>query len=118
MTPEIIREVALTVAAVGAAGAVLIGAVRWLAVRVERDRALSTVAGLVPALVAHLDINGDDDTAHPDDRGKPLRSLVLRVSGDVREIKEEQAAGRLRFRRHEGTHQNHSERLAALEGEQ
>ena len=59
---------------------------------------------------AELCVNGDEgEIAHPDDHGKPLRTLVLGTRGELREINQRLVEGEAHFA-------GQDRRLDALEG--
>ena len=96
MTSEL-REFALLIAALGAAGGVLLGAALWLRrsyqwwarrierdlARIARDRAIDKMMALVPVLAEQLCVNGDEGAMPEPLRGKPLRTIVGALAAEL-----------------------------------
>ena len=88
----------LSASALGLAGVLGLAYRLTLMRRMDRlDRALKSVE-------YHLVPNGGEDDAHPDDRGQPLRTLLMRTRRDVRDIDGRLAHGNGWMRDHDIEH--------------
>lgn len=89
----LVRELALTVGALGLAGGSVYGAFRWIAHRVRREQAVTQLISSFPDMAEQLEAvaaevvpNGEDMSLPPEERPLPLRTLVVRSRLEIHEL--------------------------------
>ena len=93
MDLTLVRELALTVGALGLAGGSVYGAFRWIGHRVRREQAVTELISSFPDMAEQLKAvalevvpNGEDASLTPAERPLPLRTLVVRSRLEIHEI--------------------------------
>lgn len=103
MTTDAARDMLILISV--ASGAVLGAAgVLGLAYRLTFMRRLERLEAVLRAVEYHLAPNGHEGEAHPDDRGLPMRTLVMRTARVVRWIQQDLDGGSAWMQSHTTAH--------------